>query len=186
MNTQFTDLFGAPVEQKKTPQQLHDEWELQQADLLSGVFRNAYLGKHDHYINIEPMPTPRIRGRIVKMKPPKTDFINFYHPTDYTKYMEKIAAIMRAMVLAGELQRENYHSVFVTFALPYPQSTPKKNLIERVYHTKRGDGDNFLKGVLDATMQAEIFKDDGCLANLTAFKRMTVKENGFFGITLVK
>lgn len=181
----MTDLFGNPIDVKKTPQQIHDEQELAQANELAEKFRLCYLGNNDHFVNIHPMPTPRIRGRIVEPKG-KTPFVSFYHPKDYTDYMDQIAAQIRGMVLLGKIQRGDYSTAFITFGLQYPASTPKKNLIERAYHLKRGDADNMLKGVLDAITKAQVFEDDGCIANLIGFKRMTLKEGGYIGFTLVK
>lgn len=149
------------------------------------VYRHM-MGDYDHVINMEPMPTPRPKFTVRKGGKGRPDWVQVYHPTEYTKYKDKLACIVRGMVLEGEMKRSDYSMVLVTFHMPYPQSTPKKNLIDMADHIKKPDHDNLEKGFLDGMADAELFSSDSVVCKAFVRKCYTTKPEGFIGFTLIK
>ncbi len=142
-------------------------------------------GSHDHMLPIDPMPTPRPRGRAIKSKYSDKAFVQFYHPTEYTAYKGSIAFLAKKLVFDGTLKPGEYSKVFVTFYMAYPKSTPKKNLIEGADHKKKPDFDNLIKGLLDGLADAGILiTGDGALSDGSIRKRYTTQPEGRIEFTL--
>ena len=135
---------------------------------------------YDHIIEISPRPTPRPRA--VSRKMGDKHVANVYHPSEYTKYKKDIASLLKMK----RVPKGNYSSVFVTFYLPYPKSTPKKRFVEGAKHQKKPDWDNFIKGFQDALSDAGILLgDDGKVSDGAVRKRMTTQPYGFIKFNLL-
>lgn len=120
-------------------------------------------GDYDYTIPITPMPTPRARAvaRRTYIGGQEKYIANVYNPSEYTTYKNQILKLIKK----GELSipRGNYGKIFATFYIPFPASTPQKRRIEGTPHEKKGDWDNFAKGLCDA-LQGEKSKGiDGVL-----------------------
>jgi Holliday junction resolvase RusA-like endonuclease len=143
-------------------------------------------GQYEFTLHIEPMPTPRPRSKVMLSRSgqPCAPWVLIYHDKDYTDYKEVIKWLLKDARLG--LKRGDYSMLLATMYLPYPKSTPKKNLIEGSKHRKKPDYDNFIKGFQDALEQAGIIKGDGQLADGAIRKRYTIQQNGFIAFNLVE
>jgi Holliday junction resolvase RusA-like endonuclease len=147
------------------------------------AFARHVRGDYDYHLDIEPMPTPRPRSRIMNRKAGGAPFVHVYHPAEYTKYKEEI--VWRLKDASLQLRPGDYSALYATFYMPYPVSTPKKNLIENAKHRKKPDYDNFIKGFQDALEQAGIVVGDGVLSDGSIRKRYTTQPKGFIRFTLI-
>lgn len=145
---------------------------------------------YDYTVNIEPMPTPRARATARKMYVGGSEKMvaTVYNPTEYTKYKKQIIAIVKK---EAKIPRGNYNKIFATFYIPYSKSTPKKNLIEGAPHLKKGDWDNFAKGLCDA-LQGDrnegiegVLIDDGTIHMGSVRKVYTTNPTGFIRFNLI-
>lgn len=110
---------------------------------------------------------------------PKGSFVQFYEIQQCREYKEHVAEVAHhqatqtpVLELAGggdfTLPLDKHRVVVVMrFNLTKPPSYPKRV----VEHTKRPDADNLAKGVLDGLVQGRLLKDDGCVTDLTSYKR---------------
>lgn len=146
------------------------------------LYERHLRGDHDYVLDVEPVPTPRPRGRAMKSKYSDKHFVHFYNEPHYTKYKTTIAWMLRDAKLG--LKPGDYSKIFVTFYLPYPKSTSKKNLIENAPHRKKPDWDNYIKGIQDAMEEAGIFINDGALSDGIVMKRYTTRERGYIAFSL--
>jgi Holliday junction resolvase RusA-like endonuclease len=178
--------------------------EVQQATSVYPEEIQAYerhvRGEYDYTIHIDPMPTPRPRSTIgwksmfnlfgrtltpafVSMIK-KQAFIHVYHPPEYTAYKEKLCWLLKDARL--KLKKDVYTYLFVTFYIPYPDSTALRNRADRARHMKKPDYDNYIKGFQDALQDAGILlKDDGAFADAAIKKRYTTQKQGFISFNLI-
>lgn len=138
-------------------------------------------GEYDHVVHMQAMPTPRPRATIMKAKATGNQFVNIYHPSEYTKYMKDLVL----MFMASKIKPGNYTMLFATMYFPYPASTPQKNLIDGAKHTKKPDWDNCVKGFQDSLEAAGVILADGNIADGAIRKRMTIEKEGFIRFTLI-
>jgi len=150
-------------------------------DELHAYYRHI-TDDYDYRINIEPMPTPRPRSTVMKSKATGKQFVNVYHPKEYTDYKKAIAWMLKDAKLA--LKPGNYSHLFLTIYLPYPKSTPKKDLIAGSKHRKKPDWDNFIKGFQDAMEDGGIIFNDGAISDGAVRKRYTLEPQGFIQFNL--
>lgn len=148
-------------------------------------------GDYDHVIPITPMPTPRARAvaRKTFIAGKETHIASVYNPSEYTTYKNRILKMIKDGKI--KIERGNYNKVFATFYIPFPQSTPKSKLIEGSPHLKKGDWDNFAKGLCDA-LQGDYKKnipgvliDDGTLHTGAVKKVYTKDPVGFIKFNLI-
>ena len=112
-------------------------------------------------IPIVPRPYSRVRV---------TSTGHSYNTPEYTEYKKNLAKWL--MFTCQDVGAFNY--LEVVFYLPYPKSTPKKNLIENRLHIKKPDCDNLLKGLFDAIQLANLIGDDSGIIGSNFVKLYTV------------
>lgn len=147
------------------------------------AYTKHVIGVYNHSISIEPMATPRPRSTVMKAKATGKQFVHVYHPKEYTDYKIQIKWLVKDAKLG--LKPGNYGSLFATFFMPYPASTPKKLLIEGAPHRKKPDWDNLIKGFQDALCDAGIVLSDGALSDGAIKKRYTIEPTGRIEFTLL-
>lgn len=170
-------------------------------DRFAQILLDHLSHKYNHVIEMEPMPTPRPRFTVMwksfaslfgKTFTPafvqelkKLSWVNTYHPNEYTKYKEELARILRDRKRSGEIKEDaGYTMLTVTFYHAYPASTPKKKLIDLAPHFKKPDGDNLLKGLMDAMGDAGIFANDSNIADFCVRKCYTTQPSGYMAFSL--
>ena len=92
-----------------------------------------------------------------------------YYKTPYANYKRDAALfVSSAERITGPVQ------VYVTFYMPIPKSTPKKDAawMDGAPHFKKPDIDNLLKAALDL-LSGKVFDDDSYVARQSAEKVYT-------------
>ena len=120
-------------------------------------------------IPIDPadIPTAQEKGvRVVKGVP------MFYKKAPLVKFESLLEKTLSP--LYGKLRIPDGHpaSVHITYLFGYPKSTPKRNLVDMARMTKRPDGDNLSKAIVDALGDK--------YARDKATRRFYIKRRGFF------
>jgi Holliday junction resolvase RusA-like endonuclease len=147
------------------------------------LYERHIRNDHDFILDIEPVPTPRPRGRAMKSKYSDKHFVHFYNEPHYTKYKDNIVLLLKDASLG--IKKGDYKKIFVTMYMPYPASTPASKRIDGAPHRKKPDWDNYIKGFQDALEQAGIVDNDGAISQGSVRKAYTTKHRGFIGFTLV-
>ena len=62
---------AAESDKEEFDQEIHNYWR-------------HISGKYDYTLHIEPMPTPRPRSTVMTAKATGKQFVNVYHPKEYT------------------------------------------------------------------------------------------------------
>jgi Holliday junction resolvase RusA-like endonuclease len=154
-------------------------------DRFANVLRRHLTHDYDHVIEMEPEPAARPRSMIMRSKNNPQGYVHTYNPPEYTKYKMELAKKIGELKRIGQIKTDaGYTMVAVTFYLTYPMSTAKKRIIDLAPHFKKPDGDNFLKGLLDAMSDASIFANDSNIADFCVRKCYTIKPNGFIAFSL--
>lgn len=154
------------------------------AELMA--YERHIRGDYDYVIQIEPMPTPRPRSKIMTSRNKRRckPYVLVYHDKDYTDYKNQISLILKDVKLG--LKPYDYSMLFVTFWIPYPASTPNKRRVDRVKHRKKPDWDNYIKGFQDGMSDAGILiKGDGSISDGAIKKRMTTQPYGFISFNIL-
>lgn len=112
-------------------------------------------------IRVEGRPKPQKRPRTFRAgKGKKAKTITYSPSSDWKDKVESVSSTLRLdPKLSGPL------AVDVTLFLPRPKCAKK-----RIYPNVRPDIDNYLKAVLDAVSDAEVWKDDGQVVRLSSAK----------------
>lgn len=115
-------------------------------------------------LDVDPLPAPRPRFRTIRTKAGKT-IASAYSPANYRDWKKAAEALLlRALSDAFEPYTGpvECHCEFVI-------KRPKKTV--RV--SPAGDVDNYVKALLDAMTNANVWKDDDQVTSLVATKRWT-------------
>lgn len=150
------------------------------------AYEKHIRSQYDHTINIDPMPTPRPRSRVMTTRAgqPCAPYVLVYQEPTYVKYMDNIQKLLKDAKLG--LKPGNYSQLFVTFYIPYPPSTPQKKRVEGAEHKKKPDYDNYIKGFQDAMEKAGLLiGGDGQLSTGAVKKRYTTQPNGRISFNLI-
>jgi Holliday junction resolvase RusA-like endonuclease len=137
-----------------------------------------YKGQYNHILTIPPFACPRPRSRVCGSG--KKAFVQVYMPTDYTTKKNALALMLRSL----RIPKLDYVRLDSVFYIPYPKSTPKKNLIDGAFHRKKPDKDNFEKSLLDALEISGIIPNDSQIACGEPQKRLTIKSEGWIEFSL--
>ena len=116
-------------------------------------------------IPIQPMPTPR----------PRASRFGVYNPKKYTDYKKNLIIHLHSL----NIPKKDYDYIHAKFYVPYPKSTPKKNLIDNFPLRQCFDCDNVIKGLCDALEQASIIDNDRQISSMFIQKYRTINDVGF-------
>jgi len=116
-----------------------------------------------YVIKIRGMPTPR----------PRAGKWGVYSPPTYKNYLESLVQAIEEL----DIPKEDYSSLQAAFYFEYPKSTPKKSRIDLDTHRNKFDGDNLIKGLMDALTYAEVLRDDSQLYGVCVSKFYTTEES---------
>lgn len=156
----------------------------------------------DYTIKMDPMATPRPRGRLAMIKNATLKwnklkneektlkkamsllFVAIYPANGYDTYKTYLVILIQK--IRPKIERFEYRGLVVTFYMPYPKSTAKKNLIEGSFHRKKPDWDNLIKGFQDALGDSGIIPNDGMICQAYVEKRYTTNSMGRIEFSLIK
>jgi len=141
-------------------------------------YMNHLRGEYDHVVQIEPMATPRARGRMMKRKGTGQPFVHIYNPSEYTKWKTHAA-----ITLSQSIGKHPMRALSVCFHIPYPKTAPKKVRIEGRPYQKKSDVDNLVKAFQDALQEGNCLSDDAAISTLLAKKVYTCSEQGFISFS---
>lgn len=111
----------------------------------------------------KPQARPRVfvnKGRVFAHSP-KTDYFELVKVNAYEQ------RLLAKKQLSGPL------SLTLEFYLPYPKSMSQKKRLESKYVITRPDIDNYVKAVMDAINNSELWQDDSQVVVLHATKFYT-------------
>ena len=113
---------------------------------------------------ITPMPTPR----------PRLGKYGAYNPSKYKKYKNNIKSFLSLL----KIPKDDYDYIHAKFFVPYPKSTPKKNLIDNFPLRQCFDCDNVIKGLCDALEESGVINDDRLFSSMFVEKFRTTNKDG--------
>jgi len=113
---------------------------------------------------ITPMPTPR----------PRLGKYGAYNPSKYKKYKNNIKSFLSLL----KIPKDDYDYIHAKFFVPYPKSTPKKNLIDNYPLRQCFDCDNVIKGLCDALEESGVINDDRLFSSMFVEKFRTTNKDG--------
>jgi len=113
---------------------------------------------------ITPKPTPR----------PRLGKYGAYNPSKYKKYKNNIKSFLSLL----KIPKDDYDYIHAKFFVPYPKSTPKKNLIDNFPLRQCFDCDNVIKGLCDALEESGVINDDRLLSSMFVEKFRTTNKDG--------
>ena len=116
------------------------------------------------------MPTPR----------PRASRFGVYNPKKYTDYKKSLITYL----LSLNIPNKDYDYIHAKFYVPYPKSTPKKNLIDNFPLRQCFDCDNVIKGLCDSLEQANVIGDDRQISSMYIEKYRTIKPEGYIEFEL--
>lgn len=116
-----------------------------------------------HRLYINPMPVPRHRTRVAKIKGKYVPLA--YNDPDYTKWKTEVARQLVQMPKPDESLKN------IRLRCHFEVEQPKKTKLS----TPRGDVDNYAKGLMDAITQANWWKDDSQVVHLSTSKSWAPK-----------
>jgi Holliday junction resolvase RusA-like endonuclease len=129
------------------------------------------MDKLQYTLQIEPKPTPRPRlGRGG----------HTYNPPEYTKYKSNLGFLLKSL----HIPKQDYSYVRINFYFSYPQSTSKKNRIDKAPMRYKYDIDNLLKAIFDAMQNVGIIEDDRMISGVYAEKLFTTADKGWIEFEL--
>jgi Holliday junction resolvase RusA-like endonuclease len=142
------------------------------------AFNNSFESGYEFKIPMKPYPCPRPRASVIRVG--KKIRVHIYMPTEYMEFKSSLAFLIKA----SKVPDKDYSRLDCCFYLPYPKSTPKKNLIDGALHRKRPDKDNYEKTLMDAMQMSGVIKEDGQIACGEIKKIYTTKSEGWIEFTL--
>ena len=110
------------------------------------------------------MPTPR----------PRLGKHGVYNPKQYKHYKNSI----KTLLVLYKVPKGDYDYIHARFYVPYPKSTPKKNLIADFPLRQCFDCDNVIKGLCDALEETKIISDDRKFSSMFIEKFRTLNKEG--------
>lgn len=126
-------------------------------------------GEYDHTVAITPMPTPRVRGRVMAPKGGGKSFVHIYNPSDYTAHKTSFAMGIKEYFKATV----DFRMIAICFHVQYPKSTAKKAQVEGMPCKNKSDIDNYVKFVLDGMQESGVLANDSAIHSLLAKKVYT-------------
>lgn len=142
-------------------------------------YMRSLSGEYDYVVHVEPMATPRIRGRIMNRKGTGQPFVHMYNPSEYTKWKTEAAFALKRL-----LGKQSIRALSICFHIPYPKTAPQRVRIEGRPYQKRSDIDNFVKAFQDALQEGGCLADDAAISTLLAKKVYTCAEHGFISFSI--
>lgn len=94
--------------------------------------------------------------------------VRFFKRKEQVQAEQTLAALMIAYAPAKPL--EGPIKVTIHLSWPYRKAEPKKNRTRAIYHDRRPDLDNLVKGYIDTMTRVGFWTDDGQIAVLTVGK----------------
>lgn len=103
------------------------------------------------HLDIDPMPAPRPRFRVIQPKRGGRPIASAYNPKEYTDWSNHVAAELRELMVDQEPM-----AGAVTVGMIVSVKRPKSTKLD----APKPDIDNYAKAVLDAMTKAGVWDDD--------------------------
>lgn len=133
----------------------------------------------EHYLPT-PTPVPALGDTVSLLITPRpaerprfSKFGGAYNSKAYSDYKKRLVELLKAKITEGQIDPAlDYAGISVQFFLPVPKSWTKKAKTAAYGqpHRSKPDADNFLKAAADAMTEAQVFNDDGQVAQMSARK----------------